>query len=249
MAASIQRVDDCHHDVGSMDGGPSVGEKFLSPAAELVSASMVGGNLLNGITVTNPTEMTAPQTRVHNGEGPAAGGDFAKERMAVSFGGGTAMGGRVNGLEASGRESSVECDGGRVIGGVDQDSVGCGGRVIGLHEDERHASLGPIGYEGWKGTVTTVQEGVGWDCGGNWFAVVFFDEGAKGSNVHFKMRDEASADVEEACKGVEGLARGWQGPGGDNVKFGGGRAIALGWWVEANPFDMVEKEVTFLGVE
>eukprot|EP00977_Amphora_coffeiformis_P000134 scaffold36_cov102-Amphora_coffeaeformis.AAC.1 len=63
------------------------------------------------------------------------------------------------------------------------------------------------------------------------------------------MGDEAGVEVEETDEGMEGLATGGYGPIADGVVLGGGRAVTSWAEVVANPFDAVEEEVAFLGVE
>jgi len=60
VAPSIQCIDINHHDGGSMDGGPSVGEEFLGPSTELMAGPGVGGYFLDCVAVTDPVEVDAP---------------------------------------------------------------------------------------------------------------------------------------------------------------------------------------------
>ena len=48
---------------------------------------------------------------------------------------------------------------------------------------------------------------------------------------------------------MEGLPGGGGGPIADEVAFGGSWAVAVWAEVEADPFDTIEEEVAFLGIE
>eukprot|EP00977_Amphora_coffeiformis_P023857 scaffold14614_cov115-Amphora_coffeaeformis.AAC.1 len=133
-------------------------------------------------------------------------------------------------------------------------------------EDEGHAGLGPVGFEeGGERAIITAEERIQQEGGfegveslqevggpgqkGNRFAMIGADEGAEGSDTGFEVGDEAGVEVEEADEGMEGLAAGGYGPVADGVVLGGGRAVTIRVEVIANPFDAVEEEVAFLGVE
>ena len=72
---------------------------------------------------------------------------------------------------------------------------------------------------------------------------------AEWSDARLEVGNETGIEIEEADEGMKGLAAGGKRPLAEEVKFGRGRAVAVGAKVESNPFDAVKKEVTFLGVE
>ena len=91
--------------------------------------------------------------------------------------------------------------------------MSCGGGVFGLHEDERHAGLGPICFDKrGKGAVVTTEERVGEEilfegieerpkvrCPGvigNGFAVILLDKRAKWADADFKVWDETGVEIE-----------------------------------------------------
>ena len=238
----------------------------MSPTTELVAGSVVSGDLINGVAIADPEEMGAPDVRVHSGEGPSAGGDFANEGVIIGFGGGTAAGCRGDRLEASGGEGGVKGDG---IGLAWLEELGGdagGGGIFRLHEDERHGVFGPIGFdEEWEGAVVAAEEGVGEESGfqvvkngsewgrpqvvWNGLAVELTGEVAEGSDANFEVSNEFAVEVEEAYKGLERLAGGWERPIADEIEFGRGGSVAVGTKIEADPFNALEEEVAFLGVE
>ena len=107
----------------------------------------VGSDFVNSVTVTDPPEVASPEVVVGESKAPTAGGNFANEGMVVGFVVCAASRGGEDGLEADGLKCDVESDGGRVTGAEKGDGGSCGVGVLWLHEDERHAGLGPIGLE------------------------------------------------------------------------------------------------------
>ena len=98
IASTVECVNVGHHGIGSVDSSPGVSKKFLCPSAKLVAWASVGGNLLDGVAVTDPVKVTAPEVRVNDGESPSSSGDFTDEGMVVGFGGGATAGGGMDGL-------------------------------------------------------------------------------------------------------------------------------------------------------
>eukprot|EP00977_Amphora_coffeiformis_P024068 scaffold15024_cov155-Amphora_coffeaeformis.AAC.2 len=277
VAAPVEGVDIGHHGGGPVDCGPIIHEELLGPATELVAGSLIGGNGLDGIAVADPVEVAAPDVGVDDGETPSTGCNFADEGVVVGLGGGAMVGSHEDGLQAGGSKGFVEGNRGRVgngeegdgVGGgngEEGDGVGGGSGVFRLYEDEGHASLGPVGLEeGGERAIITAEELIRQEGGfegvegleevrrpgqkGDGFAMVGADEGTEGSNAGFEVGDEAGVEVEEADEGMEGLATGGYGPIADGVILGGGRTVTIRAEVVANPFDAVEEEVAFLGVE
>ena len=70
-----------------------------------------------------------------------------------------------------------------------------------------------------------------------------------GVQSEFRSGEKSGVKIEEANEGVKRLAGGWEGPIGDEVELGGSRAVAGRAEVDADPFDTVEEEVAFFGVE
>ena len=77
----------------------------------------------------------------------------------------------------------------------------------------------------------------------------FADKGAKGADFEFEVWDKACVEVEEADKGMEGVTGSGNGPVSNGIVFRGGWAVAVGPEVVADPFDAIEEELAFLGVE
>jgi hypothetical protein len=59
VAAAVEGVDVDHHGGGPVDSGPMVGEECLGPTTKLVAGAGVGGDLLDGVAVTNSVEVGA----------------------------------------------------------------------------------------------------------------------------------------------------------------------------------------------
>ena len=178
-----------------------------------MAGSGVGSDFGYAVAVADPVEVGAPEILVDTGECPAACGDFSDERVVIGFGVGAATRGGIDGLEASGGEGFVEGDGRRVAGGELGDSGGGGGGVFGLHKDERHGGLGPVGFdECGKGAVVTAEQGVGGEglfevveegceggrpgVGGNWFPMEAAHKEAEGADTGFEVGNKAGVEVE-----------------------------------------------------
>eukprot|EP00977_Amphora_coffeiformis_P014203 scaffold3931_cov172-Amphora_coffeaeformis.AAC.4 len=219
----------------------------------------VGG--LQGVQVAAPVEGVDIG---HHGGGPMDCGPIVHEEFlgpATELVAGSLIGG--NGLDGIAVADPVEVAAPDV--GVDDGeapSTSCNFTDKGVG----HAGLGPVGFEeGGERAIVTAEERIQQEGGlegveglqevgspgqkGNGFAMVGVDEGAEGSNAGFEVGDEAGVEVEEANERMEGLAAGRYRPIADGVVLGRGRAVTVRAEVVANPFDAVEEEVAFLGVE
>lgn len=107
----------------------------------------IGCDFVDSVTVADPPEVASPEVVVDESEGPTAGGNLANEGMVMRFVVSAASRGGKDGLEADGLKCDVESDGGRVAGAEKGDGGSCSVGVLWLHEDERHAGLGPVGLE------------------------------------------------------------------------------------------------------
>ena len=85
VATTIESIHISHHGCRLVDSGPSVGQQFLSPTAELVTGAGVFSDLLDGIAVANPVKVRAPQVGVDNAESPPASSNFTNKRVVVGF--------------------------------------------------------------------------------------------------------------------------------------------------------------------
>lgn len=108
--ASIEGVNVDHHGGRAMDSGPMVGKEFLGPSAKLVARGTVSGNLPDCVAIADPVEMGAPKIGVEGRKSPAAASYFTNKGMVIGFGGRTAAGGRIHGLETGRSEGSIEGD-------------------------------------------------------------------------------------------------------------------------------------------
>ena len=94
-----------------MNSGPVVGHEHLGPSAEEVTGSVVVGNPLHCVAVTDPLETNAPDVAADNTEGPSAGGDLSNKGVIGGLPLGASAGGVENGLEPSRGEGGVKGDG------------------------------------------------------------------------------------------------------------------------------------------
>ena len=62
-----------------MNSGPAVGQELLGPSAEEVAGSVVVGNLLHRVAVTDPPETNAPDVAADNTEGPPSSGNVSNK--------------------------------------------------------------------------------------------------------------------------------------------------------------------------
>lgn len=77
----------------------------------------------------------------------------------------------------------------------------------------------------------------------------FADKGTERADFEFKVWDKPCVEVEETDKGMEGLTGSGNGPVSNGIVFRGGWAVAVGSEVVADPFNAIEEELAFLGVE
>ena len=266
VPAAIEGINIRHHGSRSVDSCPGVGQEFLGPSSQEVAGSIVVGNPLHRVAITDPPEGGSPDVRPDDTEGPSSSGNLTYKGVVAAFFARASARGGEDRLEASGGQGSVKGDRGWVTMGEEGSGGSSSLGVFRLHEDEGHAILGPIGFEeGGKGAVIPPEEWVGEEggfevikgCSEGWgpfvrrdgFAVELADHEPEWPYPDLKVGDEPGIEVEEANKGVEGGAVDGEGPVPDRVKFGGGRAVPFRPEVKANPFHSLQEEVTLLGVE
>ena len=95
VSASVEGIHINHHAGVPMDSGPVVGQELLGPSAEEVTGSVVVGNPLHCVAVTDPPETNAPDVAADNTEGPSAGGDLSNKGVI----GGLPLGASAGGVE------------------------------------------------------------------------------------------------------------------------------------------------------
>ena len=111
VAASVEGVNINHHAGVPVDSGPVVSKQFLGPSTEEVTGSVVVGNPLHRVAVTDPPEANAPDVAADDAEGPSASGDLSNKGMVGGLALGASAGGVKDRLEPSRGEGGVKGDG------------------------------------------------------------------------------------------------------------------------------------------
>ena len=77
VATSVERVNIDHHILVPVYSCPSVCEEFLCPTAKLMAGTVVRGDFVYGVAVTDPEKMAPPEIWVDGRKGPSTSGNFA----------------------------------------------------------------------------------------------------------------------------------------------------------------------------
>ena len=85
VSAAIEGIDIRHHGSRSVDSGPGVSKEFLCPSAQEVAGSVVVGNSLHGVAVTDPPEGGSPDVCSDDAECPSTSGNLTHKGVVVAF--------------------------------------------------------------------------------------------------------------------------------------------------------------------
>jgi len=145
IVKAVEGVDVDHHAVGSVDTGEVIAKEFLSEAGDHVNGAFVRKDSFDVAAIAEPIKVCTPEKATELAHGPAASGGFAGERVKKRFLDSATARAKMDGPKTGTGHKSVEeilTAGFKGGEGVARSFV-----VGGLHEDEGHASAGPVSFQ------------------------------------------------------------------------------------------------------